>query len=39
MAFHAENNWFRSAEKLISTDFWATPPERALAPRPARAVE
>ena len=22
MAFHAENNWFRSAEKLISTDFW-----------------
>src|SRR5437016_1592625 len=23
MAFHAENNWFRSAEKLISTDFWA----------------
>src|SRR5271154_2105625 len=22
MAFHAENNWFRSAENLISTDFW-----------------
>ena len=23
MAFHAENNWFRSAEKLISTDLCA----------------
>src|SRR3989442_106680 len=32
MAFHAENNWFRSAEKLISTDFCAADASEGDAP-------
>ena len=32
MAFHAENNWFRSAEKLISTEFWAADASEGDAP-------